>query len=410
VLLYLARKDTAAQESAVKYFFLSVFSSALFLYGLSFIYGAAGSTNLRAIAALGDSLPPETPGTLAIAMALVIGGLAFKVAAVPFHFYAPDVYQGTSNTLAALLAWAPKFAGFLAMLRLLTFSMPFLDREVSFLVWILAAITMTWGNVLGLLQNNLRRLLAYSSIAHAGYMLIGLGVGSAGGTQHLMASGAESVVFYLPVYAAMTIGAFAVIVYLSSPIRPVETVDDLSGLARTNPLVAMTLAVFLLSLTGIPITAGFWGKLAVFSSAIGSADVRYIWLAVIGVVNAAISSYYYLRIIGVMCFQESYNPFAPAGGKGTLGVIAGCALFTFLVGILPSPLLSVARRVAPEIRSRPDQMAAVPGDEHLDTVLGLKEIRGRWPPQETQKTRQARHDAPPRDVLTPVTTSTCDSW
>lgn len=343
VLLYLPRHDAAAQESAAKYFFLSVFSSALFLYGLSLVYGAAGSTNLGAIAHFSSHLEAPLPAPLLVALALLMAGLGFKVAAVPFHFYAPDVYQGTTNTLAALLAWVPKAAGFFAMLRLVTFALPTLDRSVAMLAWALAALTMTTGNVLGLLQNNLRRLFAYSSIAHAGYILIGIGVGSAGGSRYLGTTGSSSVVFYLVVYAAMTIGVFAVIVYLSSSQRPVETVDDLAGLAKTHPAPAAAMAIFLFSLTGIPITAGFWGKLAIFSSALASGDPRYVWLAVIGVVNAAISSYFYLRIIGVMYMNESYTPIKPGGGRPSLAVVAGCALVTLLIGFVPGPILNWAR-------------------------------------------------------------------
>ncbi|MBI3462755.1 MAG: NADH-quinone oxidoreductase subunit N, partial [Planctomycetes bacterium] len=315
LLLYLPKRDAAAQESAAKYFFLSIFSSALFLYGLSFVYGAAGSTNLHVIAQFDQQASAGPPLTLIVATALIMAGLGFKVAAVPFHFYAPDVYQGTTNTLAALLAWVPKAAGFLTMLRLITFGMPYLNQKMAWLACVLAAVTMTLGNVLGLLQTNLRRLLAYSGIAHAGYMLIGIGVGTAGASRYLTATGSDSVTFYLLAYAAMTLGVFAVLVYLSSPQRPVETIDDLAGLARTHPGVAMALAIFLFSLTGIPITAGFWGKVAIFSSALTygappHGDLRYLTLAVVGVVNAAISSYYYLRIIGTMYMQESYVPVA----------------------------------------------------------------------------------------------------
>jgi len=343
VLLYLPRRDAAAQEAAAKYFFLSVFSSALFLYGLSFVYGAVGTTNLHAIARPGAAwLQSTAPTTMLVAAVLIMAGLGFKVAAVPFHFYAPDVYQGTTNTLAALLAWVPKAAGFLAMIRLVTFALPYLDDKIMRLVWVLAAVTMTWGNLLGLLQNNLRRLLAYSSIAHAGYMLVGIGVGDAGGSHYLSLTGSESVLFYLVAYAAMTLGVFAVIIHLSSDERPVETVDDLAGLARTSPFMAFALAAFLFSLTGIPVTAGFWGKVAIFSAALTLGVNSYIALAVLGMVNAAISSYYYLRIIGVMYFQESYSPIAPRGGRAVPSVVAGCFAFTMFIGFVPGLFMKFA--------------------------------------------------------------------
>jgi NADH-quinone oxidoreductase subunit N len=352
VLLYLPRRDAASQEAAAKYFYLSVFSSALFLYGLSFVYGATGTTNMHAIAAPAAEWtraesPVAPPATLLVAAVFIMAGLGFKVAAVPFHFYAPDVYQGTTNTLAALLAWVPKAAGFLAMRRLVSAGLPYLDDEIMRLAWVLAAATMTWGNLLGLLQNNLRRLFAYSSIAHAGYMLIAIGVGTAGSSRFFPLSGSESVTFYLVAYAAMTLGAFAVVIYVSSDDRPVETVDDLAGLGRTNPWTALAMAVFLFSLTGIPITAGFWGKVTIFSSALTLGNREYVILAVIGVVNAVISSYYYLRIIGVMFMQESYTSVSPSRSRGLPFLITGCVVVTLFVGVLPGPFLKLAQGARP---------------------------------------------------------------
>jgi NADH-quinone oxidoreductase subunit N len=342
VMLYLARQDSGAQESAAKYFFLSVFSSALFLYGLSMVYGASGTTNLVAITHFATHLQQPLPATLLIALGFLLAALGFKVAAVPFHFYAPDVYQGTTNTLAALLAWVPKAAGFIAMIRLITFALPSLAEPAARLAWVLAVLSMTIGNVLGLMQDNLRRLFAYSSIAHAGYMLIGIGVGAAGGERYLGTTGTSSVVFYLVAYGVMTLGAFASIVYLSSSNRSVETVSDLAGLGRSQPAVALALAVFMFSLTGIPATAGFWGKFAVFSSALASGDARYVWVAVIGVINAAISSYYYLRIIGMMYLNDSFTPLEVKGGRSALSVVACCAVATLLIGVVPGPLMTWA--------------------------------------------------------------------
>jgi NADH-quinone oxidoreductase subunit N len=256
------------------------------------------------------------------------------------------VYQGTTNTLAALLAWVPKAAGFIAMIRLVSFAMPSLAGPTAWLSWVLAVVTMTTGNIFGLLQTNLRRLLAYSSIAHAGYMLVGIGVGAEGGPGFLGTTGSASVIFYLVAYAAMTLGVFAALVYLSSSNRPVETVDDLAGLAKTHPQVALAIALFLFSLTGIPVTAGFWAKFAIFSSALASGDERYVWVAVIGVINAAISSYFYLRIIGVMYMQESYTPVVPSGGRASLAVVAACGLATILLGVLPGPVMGWANNAA----------------------------------------------------------------
>jgi NADH-quinone oxidoreductase subunit N len=337
VLLYLARQDASGQEAASKYFFLSVFSSALFLYGMSLIYGAVGTTHLADIR---DSSSAIAPGaTVLIAVTMLMAGLAFKMAAVPLHFYAPDVYQGTATMTAALLAWAPKAAGVWALLRIVVEALPSSHGHAAWLLWLLAAATMTVGNIMGLLQDNLRRLLAYSGVAHAGYLLIGVGVACAGGEPFLTAGAVESVAFYLIVYAAMTLGAFAAIAYLDSRERPVENVADLAGLARTHPVLAAAIATLMIGLTGIPITAGFWGKLALFAGAVICPAPGFLWLAVIGVVNAAISSYYYLRVIGAMYMRDAERPVQPAGGRSALAVALVGAALTLVIGVWPSPFL-----------------------------------------------------------------------
>jgi NADH-quinone oxidoreductase subunit N len=356
LLLYLPRRDALAQEAAAKYFFLGIFSAALLLYGLALLYGATGTTNLGGVhsavvqvsrfLAARPGAPLPAPDLLLVAAVLVLAGFGFKVAAVPFHFYAPDVYQGTTNALAALLAWAPKAAGFFGLLRVLVFAMPGLEEKAAWAAWVIAAATMTLGNLLGLLQDNLRRLLAYSSIAHAGYMMVGLGVGCLKDPGSIGTSASGNVLFYLATYATMTLGVFAVVIYLSSDQHPVETVDDLAGLSRTHPLLALVLAACLLSLTGIPLTAGFWGKLTVFSSAIASGHPRYLWLAVIGVLNAAIASYYYLRIIGVVYLREPYGAFAPGGGRPAWAAALLCGALTLAIGLFPRPLLHLAQQAA----------------------------------------------------------------
>jgi NADH-quinone oxidoreductase subunit N len=349
VLLYLPRTDPAAQEAAMKYFLLSVFSSAFLLFGFSYLYGLAGTTNIPALvdalsrgrqaaAAQGAALP----GLALVALVMVVAGLGFRITAVPFHFYAPDVFQGTSTGNAALLAFVPKVAGFAALIRVLGFvphvlpvdggepvreaaasAGQVLGPQVPVLFWILAAVTMSLGNVLALLQDNVKRLLAYSSVAHAGYMLIGLAVASAMGRPGAEADppvgGVEALLFYLVSYGAMTVGAFAVLSALSTPGRPVETVDDLAGLGRSHPGLALVMALFLFSLIGIPLTAGFMGKLLVFSGAFllpfrpdDAAELQqhrlYILLALIAVLNAAVGGYYYLRIAAAMFLREPIQP------------------------------------------------------------------------------------------------------
>jgi NADH-quinone oxidoreductase subunit N len=355
VILYLLRFDQPAQEAALKYFLLSIFSSALLLFGFSYLYGLVGTTNLSAMA---DSLtrqgPGELPVVIQVALVMVVAGLGFKIAAVPFHFYAPDVYQGTATPGAALLAFAPKVAGFVALVRVLGFVWAdragtgfALGEQVPILLWILAAVTMFLGNVLALLQDNLKRLLAYSSVAHAGYMLIGLAVAPASAGES-GAGGVEAVLFYLVAYSAMTVGAFAVLVYLSTPQRPVETVDDLAGLARSHPGLALLMVLFLFSLIGIPLTGGFAGKLLLFLGAMSIKEppLLYRGLALIGVINAAIGAWYYLRIAAVMYLRSPIKPLERSRLRPALLALWICAAVTVVTGVYPEPLWQVTTAAA----------------------------------------------------------------
>jgi NADH-quinone oxidoreductase subunit N len=376
VLLYLGRVDLAAQEAAVKYFLLSVFSSGLLLFGFSYLYGLAGTTNLPAIIeALSQAGSDRVPWTVQVALVMVVAGLSFRITAVPFHFYAPDVYQGAPTIVAALLAFVPKVAGFVALLRVMGFVVPgmllmptektqpgfALGNQVPMLLWILAAVTMSLGNVLGLLQDNLKRLLAYSSVAHAGYMLMALAA-----APYLLrrdtpsaSTGIEAILFYLVAYGAMTVGAFAVISYLSTPRRPVETLDDLAGLSRSHPRVALVMALFMFSLTGIPLTAGFLGKLLLFlgpmsvSAASGDDSIirdqamLYRTLAVIGAVNAAIGAWYYLRVTVVMYLRDTSRPLERRTDAPLLTAIGLCAALTLFAGVYPGPLLKAANGTMP---------------------------------------------------------------
>jgi NADH-quinone oxidoreductase subunit N len=351
VLLYLARNDRPAQEAAVKYFLLSIFSSALVLFGFSYLAGQTGTTNIPAMldayAGTGDG---KLPVLALVAVVFVVAGLGFRITAVPFHFYAPDVYQGTSTGAAALLAVVPKIAGFAALVRLLGFAGPLsgepalaLDYHVPLLFWILAAITMTLGNVIALWQDNLQRILAYSSIAHAGYMLVGLTTAPVIFAQAEAPGGVPAVLFYLVAYAAMTLGAFGVIALLSAPNRPVETVDDLAGLSRTHPGLALVFSVFLFSLIGLPLTAGFVGKFMLIFGALEVPQPLYWSLAVVMALNAAIGAYYYLRIVGVMYLRSALKPLDPprhAVGRIAIGI---CAILTLLFGVYPNPLQRLAQ-------------------------------------------------------------------
>jgi NADH-quinone oxidoreductase subunit N len=370
VLLYLARRDISTQEAATKYFYLSIFSSGLILYGLALMYGLTGTSNLKALAFLIDNVPgvPQ-PQIALVAIVFVLAGLGFRVAAVPFHFYAPDVYQGSPTVLAALLSWIPKAIGFLAMIRTLTavFSQggPAVALAVGhralIVAWIIAAVTMTLGNTVALSQENLKRLLAYSSIAHAGYLMIGVAVGLAhapGPGDGGVYLGAEGILFYLVAYALMTLGAFGVIIALSTPERPVETVDDLAGLAQSHPKTALAMALCLFSLAGIPPLAGFYGKFQIFTSAFavppGESGTMLRWLALVGVINSAIGAYYYLRIVVMMYLRPARTPIAARPAWPTMVAVASCAILSLVVGIYPAPVSRATRAAAAAALDHPD--------------------------------------------------------
>lgn len=365
VILYLPRTDRPAQEAAVKYFLLSIFSSAFLLLGFSYLYGLTGTTNvpalLEAFAGAGTATTPPPPLAL-VAVVMVVAGLGFRMTAVPFHFYAPDVYQGAPTSAAAILAFVPKVAGFVALIRLLGDAGPARDllgptvyegltlkMQVPLLLWILAAITMTLGNVVALWQDNLQRILAYSSVAHAGYMLIGLtvapyltGIDSAGGV--------GAVLFYLVAYAAMTLGAFGVLAVLNSAGRRVATVDDLAGLGQSHPAVALLMALFLFSLIGLPLTAGFMGKFLLFTGAVTvwaqlppESGWLYAVLAVVGAINAAIGAYYYLRIIAVMYLRAAVRPLGRPASPIGIAALVVCAAVTVWLGVYPAPVQRLAQ-------------------------------------------------------------------
>ncbi len=361
VLLYLGRRDAASQESAVKYFFLSILSSAVLLYGFSFLYGVAGSTDLSVLRTVLSRAPEQLGGAqlmALLALVLVIAGLGFRITAVPFHFYAPDVYQGTTNANAGILSVLPKVVGFVALVRIVSIAMPGLEVFGWRIALILSMLTMTLGNVLALFQDNIRRLMAYSSIAHAGYMLIGITVGFAiahNDNATYVFDGVAATLFYLTVYALATTGFFAALAYLGSRDRQVNDVDELAGLGRTHPSMALALTVFLFSLAGIPPLAGFWGKLTLFSAALNSAlaldsasgvagavSLRnwLLALAVVGALNAATAAAYYLRMIATMYFRPSIAVLKGQGGPGPAVAVGACALAVLGIGMYPVRLVT----------------------------------------------------------------------
>jgi NADH-quinone oxidoreductase subunit N len=367
VLLYLPARSRLNQEAAAKYFLLSVLSSAVMLFGFSYLYGLTGSTNLTVIAdALAKAHPKDDPGALnplaLLAAVLVVAAVGFRITAVPFHFYAPDVYEGGPAGVVAQLAFFPKVAGFVALARVFGLIgadprvIPFhASTQVPLLLWIIAVVTMCLGNVLALLQDNVRRMLAYSSVAHGGYMLMGVviagSVPDATGTPGV--GGMDAVLVYLAAYGMMTVGAFAVILFLGTPDRPVESVDDLAGVSQTNPVSAAAMAVFMFSLIGLPLTAGFAGKLLLFVGAFSApADTPamrnlYQVMAVFAAVNAAVGAYYYLRVVGVMFFRTPIRPAGTSRAVPTFLAAVALAGGTLFFGIYPEPLAKAARKAAP---------------------------------------------------------------
>jgi NADH-quinone oxidoreductase subunit N len=331
------RNRPGSNEAALKYFLLGAFASGFFLYGIALLYGATGTTNLgRLGAALSAPGAARDPMVLA-GLALVLVGFGFKTSAVPFHQWAPDVYQGAPTTVAALIATGSKAAAFGALLRVLLAMHP-LEADWIAALWLLAALTMTVGNVVALVQSNVKRLLAYSSIAHVGYMLVGLAAG--------LGPGAPAVLFYLGVYAVASVGAFGTVLLLQ---REGEEAVDLAaygGLAGRHPALALGLTVFLLALIGMPPTAGFVGKFYLFGAAI---QQGLVWLAVLAVLNSVMAAYYYLRLIVYMYMRE------PEGAPTTALVTPAASIAlvvsawaTLQLGLWPGPVLAMARRaVAP---------------------------------------------------------------
>lgn len=338
ILTGFRRNEASSSESSLKYFLLGSFATAFFLYGVALMFGATGSTNIDVISQTLQSGPVEL--LVYMAMSLMLVGLGFKVAAAPFHVWTPDVYEGAPAPIVGLMSTAPKAAAFAVLLRVVfTINAP----GRFGLLWATAALSMTLGNVGALVQSNVKRLLAYSSIAHAGYLLMAFAVMGAENS----VGGISAAMFYTASYAAMNVGAFAVVSHFANAGERYVTLEDYEGLGRSSPLLAATLTIFLLSLIGIPMTGGFFAKFYVFSAAV---KAHLIWLTLIGVVNSAIGAYYYLRIIVVMYMRESRKevPITPIPfGLGLALTVSLAATLYF--GILPNRVLQYAQESAQEL-------------------------------------------------------------
>jgi NADH-quinone oxidoreductase subunit N len=335
-----------SEESAMKYFILGAFASGFLVYGIALVYGATGTTNLHEIGRAVERITAEDASTkylLLVGAGLTLVGLGFKVAAVPFHMWTPDVYQGAPTSVVAYMSVAAKVGGFAALVRVLAEGMPnfVLEGESAAAwqstVWLIAALTMILGNLVAIAQSELKRLLAYSSIAHAGYILAAV---AAAGSAKVTDEAARAVVIYLMAYAFTNVGAFSVVIALEKDDASNTGLSSVRGLARTQPALAAAMAVFMLSLTGIPLTAGFMGKWFVFKAAI-AADLMPV--AVIGVVTSLVSAFYYLRIVWMMYFEEGE---AEASLPWPLAwAISIAAVGTVILGIFPYLLSDMARDI-----------------------------------------------------------------
>ena len=351
VLAGFRRTDVRSNESSLKYFILGSFASAFLLYGIALVYGATatqnlhGTTNIAAIAGRADhSLYPPL---LLAGAAMMLVGFGFKIATAPFHVWTPDVYEGAPTPVTAFMAAGPKAAGFAAFLRVFVFGFPIATAVVTtggfaHKAWlgalaVMAVLTMCVGNIAAIVQNNVKRMLAYSSIAHAGYALVGFVAAGAAATVEERSAALSAVAFYLLTYAVMNMGAFAVVTLIARRGDQQTAVDDYNGIGFASPVLAFSLSLFLLSLLGMPLTAGFMGKIVVFSAALKQG---YVWLVVIGVLNTAVSAYYYLRLIVVMFFRDRTTAWDIPRVPASLAVaLVLTTIGVFYLGLFPGRVI-----------------------------------------------------------------------
>ena len=333
VLVGFLRHDIYSNESGLKYLLLGAFATGFFLFGAALTYGATGTTNFDGIAsaiASGDILSHVF---LSLGIGLLLIGFAFKVALAPFHMWSPDVYQGAPTTVTGFLCTAPKAAGFGALMKVFMTAFPEVHAEWQTLFWILAALTMTVGNISALVQSNVKRMLAFSSISHAGYLAMGVLV--------LDNNSVGAMLFYLAVYSAMNLGAFAIIAAAEREEKGV-IFEDYRGFSSRHPWLSAAMALFLISLAGFPPTAGFAAKYGLFSIVIAKG---YIWLVIIAVLNTLVSVYYYLRLVVNMYMREEEEVLRPVTGIMVVGLIVLLVAVVLLFGITPGFLLDITTTV-----------------------------------------------------------------
>ncbi len=330
ILAGFIRHDRRSNEAALKYFFLGAFSSAILLYGITMIYALTGTTNIIAIA---ESLKGEVSAALILAIVFFVVSFGFKIALAPFHMWAPDVYEGAPTSITAFMSVGPKAAGFAALARVFAMGLVNFRADWQIILIALSILTMAVGNIIAIQQRNIKRMLAYSSIAHAGYAVIGL---IAGGSE-----GISAMMNYLFIYAFMNIGAFSVVIMMRSEEFRGEDLEEYRGLARTHPLAAALMLVFMFSLTGIPPTGGFIGKFYLFRAAV---NAGLTWLAVVAVIFSVISAYFYLRVVMYMYMYEHEDTEVKLAPSAPLGLaLLITTIMVIVLGLFPSPFIAFAR-------------------------------------------------------------------
>jgi NADH-quinone oxidoreductase subunit N len=342
-LVAMRRDHADSTEAAMKYFVLGALASGFLLYGLSMMYGATGSLDINEVfKAIGTG--QINKGVMILGVVFVVAGLGFKLGAVPFHMWVPDVYQGAPTAVTLLIGGAPKLAAFAITIRLLVEGMLGLAADWQQMLVVLSVGSMLLGNIVAIAQTNLKRMLAYSSIAQMGFMLLGLCSGVVYGNTVSAGNSYASSMFYIVTYVLTTLGSFGMIMLLSRPGFEAEEIDDLKGLAKRSPWFALVMTIFMLSLAGLPPTVGFYAKLSVLQSLVSTNVIGYVYLAVAAVVLSLVGAYYYLRVIKVMYFDEPVDarPIASTADVRTVMSLNGVAVLAF--GILPGGLMALCAR------------------------------------------------------------------
>ncbi len=335
ILVGMMREDRRSVESALKYFLLGAFATGFLLYGIAFIYGATGSLQLKEIASyIASKKDLLNSPMLLMSLVFLTIGFGFKIASVPFHMWTPDVYEGAPTSITAFMATGVKAAGFSALIRVFFSALPGFRPDWTSIMWLIAVATMTVGNIVAISQTNIKRMLAYSSIAHAGYILVAFVAGNDLGT--------SGILFYLMTYAFMNIGAFTCVILFGKKGEENTLINDYAGMGFKHPLIAAAMTIFLLSMAGIPPLGGFMAKFYVFSAAVKE---KFYWLAILGMLNSAVSVYYYLRVTVMMYFRESEREitglqFSPASVIALVLALIG----TLYLGIFPANVLSFAQK------------------------------------------------------------------